>query len=202
MEYKNKLLLFVGITSLGIVTSLLPELNLRGLLGDVFTMIYYLQPTYLIQFIIYRPFYWNEELTQYQWFVRPIIKIIINMLFGLVAVYLINRYVNYLKRDNRKIKDYLKITKLGIFLIIFLVSYGLIISSFNDARFFLLNPGAMTIGALASMSFFFDKSLYRYEWFTHPLFMIISNLIFWIPTAIIINRYVEKRHANSSQSLE
>ena len=83
---------------------------------------------------------------------------------------------------------------LKIILLVVLPLYGILISSFNTALVFLLNPIAMTIDALMYGPFFYDKSMYQYEWFTIPFFMIISNLIFWIPVALLINRYLEKRY--------
>ncbi|MBS1268185.1 hypothetical protein [Nitrosopumilus sp. Nsub] len=33
----------------------------------------------------------------------------------------------------------------------------------------------------------------------YPIFLVIFNLLFWIPVAILINRYVEKRKTNKKQ---
>ena len=60
---------------------------------------------------------------------------------------------------------------------------------------FLLNPGAMTIHAMISLLFFYDQSTYQYEWISMPFFMVVSNLIFWMPVAIMINRYVVRHNA-------
>jgi len=80
-----------------------------------------------------------------------------------------------------------------ILILVGLPLYGILISSLNTALLFLLNPGAMIIQEMASMPFFYNKSMYQYEWFTIPFFMIVSNLIFWVPVAILIRRYLEKR---------
>ncbi len=77
---------------------------------------------------------------------------------------------------------------LKIILLIGLPVYGILISSINTALLFLLNPIAMSIQAIMAMPFFYDKSTYQYEWFTIPFFIIISNLIFWIPIALLINK--------------
>lgn len=85
-----------------------------------------------------------------------------------------------------------------IILLVGLPLYGILINQIPlyGGLNWILNIGSLTIGAMLSMPFFYDKSMYQYEWFTIPFFMIISNLIFWIPTAIIINRYLEKRKTN------
>jgi len=84
-------------------------------------------------------------------------------------------------------------SKLFYVLLIMLPLYGILISSFNTALLFLLNPVAMTIQSFMALPFFYNKSMYQYEWFTIPFFMMVSNLVFWIPAAILINRYVERR---------
>ena len=84
-------------------------------------------------------------------------------------------------------------SKLFYILLTMLPLYGILISSFNTALLFLLNPVAMTIQSFLHLPFFYDKSMYQYEWFTIPFFMIVSNLVFWMPAAVMINRYVERR---------
>ena len=57
-----------------------------------------------------------------------------------------------------------------------------------------LNIGANSIGAMLNLPFFYNTSMFQYEWFIHPILNLASNLIFWIPVAIVINRYLEKRY--------
>ena len=84
-------------------------------------------------------------------------------------------------------------SKLFYMLLFMLPLYGILISSFNTALLFLLNPVAMTIQSLLALPFLYDKSMYQYEWFTIPFFMIVSNLVFWMPVAVMIDRYVVRR---------
>ena len=83
---------------------------------------------------------------------------------------------------------------LKIILLITLPLYGILISSLNSVVVYILNPIAMTIGSFIHMPFFYDSSMYQYEWFTIPFnTMIINNLIFWIPVAYYLHKYLEKR---------
>lgn len=90
---------------------------------------------------------------------------------------------------------------LKIILLIGLPLYGFLINLVVVDQFSLLtNPGVMGfILPMLNMPFFYNKQMFQYEWFIHPVLNIISNLIFWIPVAILINRYVEKRKGNKNQ---
>jgi len=80
-----------------------------------------------------------------------------------------------------------------ILVLVGLPLYGIFISSFNTALLFLLNPVAMTIHAMLNMPFFYNESMFQYEWFIHPVLNIISNLVFWIPVGMSLIKYLEKR---------
>lgn len=70
--------------------------------------------------------------------------------------------------------------------------YGILISSFNTALLFLLNPVAMFIQGMLQLPFFYNPQMYQYTWFLNPFFVIVSNLIFWIPIAVLVNKRFNK----------
>ena len=84
---------------------------------------------------------------------------------------------------------------LKIILLVVLPLYGFLMHpEYVGALAVYLNPVSIIIFALLDMPFFYDRDMYQYAWFIHPILNLASNLIFWIPAAIVINRYFEKRY--------
>ncbi len=52
------------------------------------------------------------------------------------------------------------------------------------------------IDGLLYMPFYFERGLHQYDWFTIPIILVISNLIFWLIIAYVF-RDIGSKHHNS-----
>jgi len=82
---------------------------------------------------------------------------------------------------------------LKIILLVVLPLYGILINLVVYDQYALLtNPVVMIIQAILNMPFFYNESMFQYEWFIHPVLNVVSNLIFWIPVAILVSKFFNK----------
>jgi len=82
---------------------------------------------------------------------------------------------------------------LKIILLVGLPLYGILINLVVVNQYALLtNPVVVHIMAMLNLPFFYNKQMFQYEWSIHPVLNVISNLIFWIPVAILVNRRFNK----------
>lgn len=81
-----------------------------------------------------------------------------------------------------------------ILLLIGLPLYGIIVNYLDQGIISLiLNPVSTIIMSMLNLPFFYNESMFQYEWIIHPIINVISNLIFWIPMAFFINKILDKR---------
>lgn len=63
-----------------------------------------------------------------------------------------------------------------------------------DQHALLTNPVVVSfILPMLNLPFFYNKDMFQYEWIIHPILNVVSNLIFWIPVAYFLDKYLEKR---------
>jgi hypothetical protein len=81
-----------------------------------------------------------------------------------------------------------------ILLLIGLPLYGIFINYLDQGLIaLLLNPVSTIIMSILNLPFFYNQTMFQYEWIIHPTINVISNLIFWIPMALFINRILKQR---------
>ena len=81
-----------------------------------------------------------------------------------------------------------------ILLLIGLPLYGIFVNYSDQGIISLvINPVSTIIMSVLNLAFFYNQTMFQYEWIIHFIINVISNLLFWIPMAFFIHKILEQR---------